>query len=267
MTRSLLGLSLLLLFFSRSPAAIVFDSGGFEAYNAGPSQLVGQFGWQDFNAPSGTRFSVQQAVTNGGSKAVSVSASSATAAFVAPAVNYTPSAGELVVIEVDIARTIATIPQLPSSAGFNVDVYPDAVAAQRTMGFGLGVNEANDTIVPFVTARNGTLEGQEFAITGLSVSALQFVNFRAVLNYGTQKFRVFVNGTDYLGELAFVNPASNLGDADLQHDSVVSSLPDSGYFDNYRISTMAVPEPGALGGCAFLLTGILLRRRRASNAE
>lgn len=251
--------------------AVVFDSGGFEAYTPNTT-LVNQTGggtlpWSDFNAPTGNRFTVQSAITNGGDRAVSVSASDEVAAFVAPAVNFTPSVGESVIIEVDIARTIALIPIQPSSNGFNVDVYNPG--GGRILGFGLQVNATNNGVEAFVTRGDGSLFGvsEVLSLAVAEVNAAtkrtEFISFRAELNFDADTFTLLasgINGTVDTGVLQFVNDSTTLGDADLQHDSVVNAQ-DVGYFDNYSIST--VPEPGAMSMGCFVLAGMLFRRRRA----
>lgn len=260
MKRISLACGLFLISATNSLAAVVYDSNGFEAYN--PGILVGQTGggataWTDFNPTTGNRFLVQSAVTNGGNRAVSVTSTNAIAAFVAPALNYTPTGGEIVVIEVDIARTISGTPALPTSNGFAIDVYDPA--GNRTIGFGLGVNANNSAIVPFLTVfATGNAEGADVPIN-LAVAQNQFVRFRAELNYATDRFQLFVNDANVGGIHQFVNLASALGDADLQHDSV-SGAADIGYFDNYRIST--VPEPSSTIGCIALSLSFLRRRRQ-----
>ena len=260
MKRMILACSLILISATNSLAAIVYDSAGFEAYNLGG--LVGQTGggtvaWTDFNPTTGSRFLVQSAVTNGGNRAVSATSTNAIAAFVAPVLNYTPTTGEIVVIEVDIARTISGSAQVPSSNGFGIDVYDPA--GNRTLGFGLGVSANNAAIVPFLTVfAAGNADGATSAIN-LAVAQNQFVRFRAELNYATDLFQLFVNDVDVGGVHRFVNLASALGDADLQHDPVVGAA-DIGYFDNYRIST--VPEPSFSIGCIALSLSFLRRRRQ-----
>lgn len=252
-------------------AAIVYDSEGFEAFNLGA--LVGQDAgsppreWRDFNPSNGNRFRVSEPAIFG-NRVVAATGSSEIPAFVAPAINQLPLPGEIWVVEVDIARTIAAVPVTPSSNGFNVDIYPSnqAVAVpNRIAGFGLGVNAQNNAIVPFVSVFDGSTGGMVLPVD-LSVAQNEFVSFRAELNFDTETFRVFVNGID-TGLSSFVNPSSSyagnvtldFGDADLQHDPVLNAT-DVGYFDNYRIFT--VPEPSSLLGGFVLLFGCAMRRRR-----
>ncbi|MCA9129496.1 MAG: hypothetical protein KDB22_20560 [Planctomycetales bacterium] len=259
MTRLLFSVTLGLVLLGRSlSAAVVFDSGGFEGYANGG--LLNQFGWVDFNPPNANRFSVQSSVSNGGTRAVAVTDPSAVAAFIAPAVNYTPVAGELVLVEVDIARNFAQFPFQASSPGFAVDIYDPN--GNRIAGFGLGMTANNSAIRPFVTRGDGlTVTGVEDDLA-LTVATNQFVSFKAELDFGANQFRLFANGTDMTGLLPFVNNASVLGDADLQHDSAVGAQ-DVGYFDNYRITTVtAVPEPGSGLACVTVLLGVVTRRRR-----
>ncbi len=274
MIRTLVLFTTLALFSDGIHAAIVFDSGGFEApaYSGSGSALVGQNGWEDLLPPQGSRFSVNAApVALGVTGQVAIATGAAeVAAFVAPKVNYTPSAGEIVTIEVDIARTISPLPfpQQVSSPGFGVDIYEEN-ALSRTAGFGLGYNQNNHAIEAFVTFQaDGQNNGLSRALN-LNVAPSTFVNFRAEMNYDTDTFKLFVDGVDAStlttgainGEFQFANPASQLGDADLQHDSLLQSGFDTGYFDNYRIST--VPEPSSIGLIIAIGTGLTLRRRRS----
>lgn len=255
---NIFAIALIFALTANCSAAIVYDSEGFEAY-ANNSALVGQFGWEDNNPPNGSRFVVQGAVFNGGSRAVAVSADSETGAFVAPVVDFTPASGEIVVIEVDIARTIADFPFEPSSPGFAIDVVTDFFGT-RIMGFGLGVNSNNNAIVPFVTRGDGSQNGLSEPLN-FGVDSQQFVSFRAELDFDTDTFQLFANGAAVTTILPFVNEASMMRTADLQHESIVNGR-DNGYFDNYRISTEAVPEPGSALGLLVGALGVAIRRRR-----
>ncbi len=262
----LLSLSMLFTFTSQLPAAILIDSGGFEGFNTG--QLVGQSGggalaWSDLLPPEGSKYIVQSAMTNGGTRAVSVTSTSQIPSYVAPLINYTPAANELVVIEVDIARTTSSRPLLdPSSYSYAIEVYdqsvPDPTAAVR---FGLRANLANDGIEAFVARQGAAFVGTEDLIPNVTVGQNQWVSFRAELNYATDRFSLFVNGNEVASNLGFITPTNTLSDVDLNHNTTVGST-DIGYFDNYRVSTITVPEPGSWGVGLVTLVGLINRRKR-----
>lgn len=262
MRRIVLILTLVWACPGNAPAAVVYDSGGFESFANG--QLVGQTGgnplqtWADFVPNEGLKYMVQSGKTNGGNRAVSVTSTSSVPSYVAPPVNYTPAANEVVVIEVDIARTIATQQFLPSSYSYALEAYDfTGVAAVR---FGLRVNLTGDGIEAFVSRAGTPGVGTEDRIN-VNVAQNQWVSFRAELNYATDRFRLLVDGNEVAADLGFITAAANLADADLNHNTTIGST-DTGYFDNYRVSTMSVPEPGSFGWCTLIGGGWLYRRRQ-----
>ncbi len=265
MRHALLILTLLLATAETSPAAIIFDSGGFEAPAYSLGQLVGQSTtappsaqWTDLLSPTGNTFMVQNTKTNGGSQAVSVSSTSQQSTYVAPLVNYTPIANELVVIEVDIARTISSQAFLPSSYSYAVEAYDQA--GFSSIRFGLRANLTNNGIEAFVARQDPAGAGIE-ELLDVQVAQNQWVRFRAELNYQTDSFRLLVDGIERVASLGFITAATNLGDVDLNHNTTVGAV-DVGYFDNYRISTVAVPEPGLLAWSTLLCVSCAMSRRK-----
>jgi hypothetical protein len=252
-------LAVLLITRGSRADTILFDSGGFEAYNI--AALNGQFGWV---RDSTGNFQVQSVVTNGGTRAASVTGGVTDWAY--PVLNYTPSAGEVIRIEADIARTrAATTP----SFGYSIDIYTPG-GASRIFRFGLADNGAGG-IVPYVSSLFDSTSST-FSPTGVAsnvsvggvVSDNTFQSFRADLNFTTKRVDLFVNGTSVTGSanIPFLDlTAAVLGDADFQVSSNATAT-DIGYLDNYRVTAIsAVPEPSTLL-LATLPAAVLALRRR-----
>ncbi len=263
MKRVLLSLTLLLIAAENLPAGILFDSGGFESPSYNLGQLVGQsqtapaaMRWTDFVPPGGNTFVVQNTKVNGGTQAVSVSNPSSNPGFVAPAVNYTPVANELVVLEVDIARTFSANAMSPSSNLFGAEAY-DAVG-NPIVSFGLRFNDISRTIEA-IAARSANPSPND--VININVAENQWVGFKAELNFETKQYRLLVNGNLIAANLPFLSQAANLADFDLSHYTVLNAT-DIGYFDNYRITTEAVPEPNTFALCALVGATSIWRRRK-----
>lgn len=257
---------------SSANAAVLFNSGGFEGYTLGA--LDGQNGWNVF--PDGTggtgntasaagRF---QVVSLGGTigNAVRVaggSINSITSAFAWPDIGYTPAAGEQVVVEADIARSVGTTSGT-TSAGYYVDIF--GLTGTRVARFGLGLS--TNSLLPSiqVVSRFNTTSGQFDPAGGIfnvtvanGLTANAFYSFSAVLNFQTKSWDLNVNGAPFLTALPFVDLASTgLGDADLNVSSLAGRT-DAGFYDNYKVYTV-IPEPSALGLLAP--AGLMMARRR-----
>lgn len=245
----------LALTVSAARGQVLFDAGGFESY--APGALPGQNGWTSdiSSAHAIGAFGV------GGSQGLRLTGGATNWFY--PALNYTPAAGQIIVVECDIARTLFSA---TGSFGYAVDIYSPTGRFAR---FGLAASAGQ--VVPFVTSRftagnpdpGGTVSN---VVVGGAVGQNVFVHFEARLNFTTQSFELLVNNVS-LGNLPFTSAATSLADVDLQVSSA-SGQTDFGFFDNYRVTVVtAVPEPatvagglGALGlaGCAFV------RRRRVS---
>lgn len=233
-------------------AQVLFDSAGFEAY--APGALPGQNGWTSDTSST-------NAVGNfgvGGSQGVRLTGGATNWFY--PSLNYTPTAGQIIVVECDIARTLFSS---TASFGYAIDLYSPTTRFAR---FGL-VNNGG-VVQAFVTSRftagvpnpAGTVGNLAF---GPAFAQNEFVHFEARLNFTTQSFDVLVNGAPF-ANLPFTSVASGIADADLQVSSTAGQT-DVGFFDNYRVSVVtAVPEPAtvASGLGALGLAGFAFVRRR-----
>lgn len=235
----------------------LFNSNGFETgYTAGT--LNGQQGW----TVDGTAvYNVQSAFAAGGTgQAVQVSGGATSWAF--PALNYTPQTGELVRIQASLARNTPSSPT--GSFGYSIDVFDSFV--DRTTRFGL-VNNAG-AIHAFVTAPFNTttldFEAGQPVTNVLITNALPadtFFNFDVFMNYANATLRLFINGVDF-GDIPFADPlATDIADADFQVSSAVGAT-DSGFLDNYIVTVVPVPEPGATLGVAAVVGAMVVRRKR-----
>jgi len=246
-----------------SAQVTLFDSGGFSAPAYALGNLGGQNGWINDPAAS-TRFQVVDIAGNQLVRAAGGTNGNSNTSWVFPDATYTPGALEQVVIEADIARGVGAT-AATSSFGWFVDVY--GLTGTRTFRFGLGVNGMNQPVIIVTSRFNATT--QLFDPTGpvanlivsgpIAVNA--FVSLKATADYTTKSFTLSANGTDLgLGFFPFVDLATTgIGDADLQVSSAAGRL-DVGFFDNYKVSTVIIPEPSALGLLAP--AGLVLARRR-----
>lgn len=231
---------------------VIFDSGGFQAYATGP--LNGQNGWAADNPPGTAEVG---AFGVGGS--TGVRATGGATNWFYPTLNFTPTAGQVIVIECDIARTLFSA---TGSFGYAIDLYSPTGRIGR---FGLAANNGN--IQPFITSKftagqpdpNGAVGN---VVVGSAVAANTFVHFEARLDFSAQSFRLLINNVDLGVNLPFTTTATTLADADIQVSSATGQT-DFGYFDNYRVSVIPEPATLALSGFGALGLMIALRRRRS----
>lgn len=230
---------------SASAQTVLFDSNGFESYNLGA--LKGQNGWQ----VDGTgNYVVANGVGVGGSRGVSVGGGVTDWAY--PNLNFTPTAGQIIVVEADLARTLSgTTP----SFAYGIDFYtPEFLRITR---FGLVADSG--VIRPFYTGSGGTI-----FIGPSSVSANSFQSFRAELNFATDTMNLFINGTNAASNVALLLNATTLLDADFQVSSNAAAT-DSGFLDNYRVT--AVPEPTTLVLSLAAIPSLFWFRRRQTGCR
>ncbi|MCA9190675.1 MAG: hypothetical protein KDB03_02895 [Planctomycetales bacterium] len=264
-----LSLCISLLTFSVAPAAIVYDSLGFEGFAVGA--LAGQSGgspsltWN--NAANAAVATVQSAIVKDGTRAAALPGNGDR--WVGPIVDYTPLASETVLVEVDIRRSIGILPS-DASEQYSIDIY-SSFNSDHTIAFGL-FNDGG-TLHPVVYTRYNTgtqafdpsQAPADFVFSGVNLQPNTWVSFRAELNYNTKMMDLTVNGQNLGG--AFAIPFADLGagtfyEADLEAVSALGTS-DVGYYDNYRISTVsAVPEPGFAGLLTLACVGLMRRRRK-----
>ena len=256
----------------QGPPTVLFDANGFEptgspqTYTTG--NLIGQNGFQQLTAAGATAsYLVQNTVVASGTQAVSVSSPAAGTnfAFPTPPFQLTPGPNEQIFVRSAIARGAAT------SGAVAIDVFNNA-ASDRTFRFGLLPGSTATTFRPFAESffnsagqpdPNGTRG--PLPIGSAEFAANTFVNFEARLDYAAKTARLLINGADTGFAFPFADPTANdFGDAELQLDA-----PDAnsgiGYFDNYQVLLVPVPEPTTVGlvAAAGLLAGRRLARRRA----
>lgn len=240
------------LLAASAAAQVLFDSAGFESYSTG--NLPGQNGWTSDSVSTNAigAFGV------GGSQGLRLSGGSTNWFY--PTLNYTPTAGQIIVVECDIARTLFSA---AGSFAYAIDIYSPSTRLGR---FGLAANAG--TVAPFVTSRftagspdpGGTVAN---VVIGAAVAQNQFVHFEARLNFSNQSFELLVNNVS-AGFFPFTAAAASLADVDLQVSSAAGQT-DFGFFDNYRVNVTAVPEPATFAaglGVFGLTVGAWIRRRR-----
>jgi len=238
-----------------SNAATLFDSFGFEAPTYSLGNLSGQNGWDFFGPGAAT---VQNTVVNGGSQAVQLSGAASTWHW--PNLGYTPGAGEIVRVSFDVR---ASAPAPINNFGYFVDVYNTGPeGGNRVARTGLFRTATGSMLALITIGQTGPNAPGSYTI-GNPLAADTWFNFVMDLNFATDTFAVSVNGSTIASGLSFVTASTGIGDADLQLSGTAGAT-DSGFFDNYRVEAIVIPEPGVLsialvGGLAF----VALRRRKA----
>lgn len=230
---------------SLAPAfgATLFDSNGFESPSYSLGSLTGQQGWNTDGTGLAT---VQNSIFQSGSQAVALSGTASEWHY--PSLNYTPAAGELVSISTGIYRGSSAA--TAKNFGFFLDAYNSSVL--RVARVGLAYNAGS---IVLAATMGGATPGT-YIITTPTLSFNTWYDLKMDMNYTTQTFDVYLNNVLYGSSLPFFTASTDLADVDLMM-SYTTGATDVGYFDNYKVTTVAVPEPGsmsiaALGGLALL---------------
>jgi len=235
-----------------SPA---YDSGGFEAprFVAG-SPLEGQ----DPQGPwlksgTGATATVQTATVFTGSQAVRVDRTSGDTRW--SVLRAAPVANQAI-IDWDMNVTQST------HAGdfgpfFGVEAY-DALDNPPLLAGSAGVDAKTGDVL-YQAATTGI-----FTETGTKATFGQWNHFRLLLDYSTDRYSVFFNGTAVASNIGFVDPGvDDFTDAPISALAAAVEPPietGTAYFDNYTL----IPEPASLGLMgAVAVVGLLGRRSQA----
>jgi hypothetical protein len=238
--------------------ALPYSAGGFEGFSAGA--LTGQNSWTV--DPGTDNYTVSATGGVSGTKGVRVGGGATNWGYPTTTA-YTPGATDIISINADIARTVGTA-SASSSFGYLIDVYNSATA--RTFRFGLGVNASNQPAL-LVTSHWSAALGFNPAApvanvlisTGLTPGT--FYNLEARANYVAKTFDLYSNNVLVQGGMPFAALThTDFSDADVQVSSA-ANLADAGFYDNYSINVLQVPEPTTLGALAGL--SVLATRRRS----
>lgn len=220
-------------------ASTLFDSQGFEspAYNQG--SLTGQNGWVRDGSGVAT---VQSGVVQSGSQAVSLTGNVSEWHWVN--LNYTAAPGEFVRVTSGMMR--GSSGDAAKNFGFFLDAYTSSV--ERIGRVGLGISGGSPALLATYIGEIGS--GNYVLETGLSWDT--WYDVQVDFKFDTQTFDVYLDGILKASDLVFLVSASNLGDVDITK-AYTSTATDIGYFDNYKIEALPVPEPTII---SLLLLGL-----------
>ena len=230
-----LSVSLCCLISINIQAASTILSTGFESpFVSGP--LQGQQGWVAAGSSASTA-TVESSVAKSGSQAVQVvkaGAPNTDRRWAAPVTGFPTQ--RYVIVDWDM-RVTQTVNQTAFGPFFGVESY-DAVASPtfpKLLG-SLGVDATTGDVL-YQTQDDGVLTE-----TGTLVNFAQWNHFRMVLDFNTDSYRAYVNGS-LVSTTGFVDRGAGLNnftDADISTfaaagDPVSQSLSASAVFDNFLI--------------------------------
>jgi len=252
-------------------AAVIYSSGGFEQGAGLPPRFVpGVLTGQDFAtwveqgpAVGGGTAVVQTAVVSSGSQAVRVDRTNADKRYWANFADVTstsiPPLERFLSIDWDMNVSRSSVPGVPFGPFFGIEAYDPNSRVISAAGV-----DATTGDVLYEAPGTGILTE-----TGVKVPFGSFQKFRLVLDYNTRSFEVFVNDALAVKAPGFVNSSvSGFSDADIAALAAQAEPPTqtgTAYFDNYVVSTSAVPEPGSVGLVAVAVAGMLVARPRPGN--
>jgi hypothetical protein len=215
-------------------AGPIVDTGGFESFTLGP--LGGQQGWLTAGA-GGSSATVQSATVLSGSKAVTVQrAANSDRRWAKPVTGFPTQ--RFVVIDWDM-RVAFSGASNTFGPFFGVEAYDGSVASAQTppgvLG-SLGVDATTGDVL-YQAAGTGALTE-----TGVVATFDTWNHFRIVLDFSTDMYHAFVNGTKVAAP-SFVDASFNLNqftDADIATfaaagDAVANALTGTAHFDNFTV--------------------------------
>ncbi len=230
-------------------ADTLFDSEGFEspAYSLG--SLTGQNGWGKDGIGTAT---VQSGVVQSGSQAVELTGNYSEWHW--RELNYTADPNEFVRVTAGIMRASSGTPT--KNYGFFLDAYN--LDLDRIGRAGLGVSGGNPAL--YVTYKDDSFGVADYVLeTGLSWDT--WYTLQIDFWFNKQTFDVYLDDILISDNLAFVTSANDLSDIDLTKQ-YTGGATDIGYFDNYKVEALPVPEPSAISLALLGLAGVALRLRR-----
>jgi len=237
-------------------AAPIFDSQGFEnpPYNLG--DLEGQEGWQlaDGGTGPGTAV-VQSTVTKTGTQAVQVNRIADSDDRWGQPVGAGFPTGQYIVVEWDMNVTQTPPGQWGPFMGS--EAYDESTPSTFLLVGSLGVDATTGDVLYQAQGTGFLTETGTIAPFGV------WRNYKMVLDYGTNNYTVYYEGTPLVTE-GFVDPGiTAFTDADISalaafSDPASQAAIGTAYFDNFKVT----PEPSSLA--LMLLGGVfcIARRRR-----
>jgi dockerin type I repeat protein len=214
-------------------AASTVVSTGFEPPTFTTGNLQGQGGWVTAGAGASTAV-VQNSIVNSGSQAVQVTKAAAANSdrrWAVPVNGYPVQ--RFIIVDWDMRVTQASI-QTGFGPFFGVDTY-DADTSPYVLG-SLGVDATTGDVL-FQQQNTG-----ELTETGTLAAFNQWNHFRLILDFGTDTYRGYFNGTQ-VANTGFVDGVfglDNFTDADIATfaaaaDPVSQSVSASAVFDNFMV--------------------------------
>lgn len=230
---------------------VLFDSSGFESPGYAVGTLAGQNGWTSLGTGVGA---VQSSIVQSGNQAVSLSGNSPNGFWAWPSFGYTPASGEIVSATAGLMRGSS------ASATKNFGYFFDAYGSTDEIGR-IGIAENAGSLVAVATTISGGNPGNYIIASGLSYNT--WYDIRMDIKVSSQTFDFYLNGTLIGGNLPFLTAQADVNDVDLQLQGR-NGATDVGYFDNYKVVAVTVPEPGVVSIAALGGFAVMAWRRRVT---
>jgi len=224
-------------------AASIVDSQGFENPPYSLGNLTGQNSWV-LSGPGVGSATVQNTVVMlPGAQAVKVDrGANSDDRWYVPVVGY--PTGQYIAIDWDMNVT-QTVSAATYGPLFGVEAYDYSATGPNGVLGTLGVDAFTGDVL-YQRADNGSLDA-----TGTTVTFGQWDHYKMLLDFGTDVYTVYLNGTPLLSEV-FVdsytgNDLDDFTDADISALAAFSGVADlaavgTAYYDNFTVT----PEPSSL---------------------